>query len=217
VGRCCRYTFDNVLPYFKRSIQFTTPKSTRDELRRRVQNKMLALSVLPEALFRYHMQTNTGQSFSSYMEGGLNEIGVPTVPDSNCGSLLGAQYCSSTIRRSGESRDTFQTSFLREAVRQKLTNLKVFSHTMAKKILVASNKKGTGVVVESDAISYTLTANKETTVWAGTFQSLQLLMVSGIAPSEQLAKYTIAVVVDLIGVGQGRKTISSSGPRTAST
>jgi choline dehydrogenase len=88
---------------------------------------------------------------------------------------------------------------------------------MAKKILVASNKKGTGVVVESDAISYTLTANKETTVWAGTFQSLQLLMVSGIAPSEQLAKYTIAVVVDLIGVGQGRKTISSSGPRTAST
>jgi hypothetical protein len=58
-GRCCRYTFDNFLPYFKQSIQFTTPKSTRTELRTQVQNTMLALSVLSEALFRYHMKTNT--------------------------------------------------------------------------------------------------------------------------------------------------------------
>jgi choline dehydrogenase-like flavoprotein len=145
---------------------------------------------------------NTAQAFSSYMEGGLNEIGIPTVPDFNSGSILGAQYCSSTIRPSDETRDTSQTSFLNEAVSQGLTNLKVFTLTMAKNINFDTNKKATGVVVQSNGISYTLTANKEVIVSAGAFQSPQLLMVSGVGPSDQLAKYNIPVISDLPGVGQ---------------
>ena len=136
------------------------------------------------------------------MQGGLNEIGLSTITDFNSGSLLGCHYCSTTIRPSDESRDSSQTSFLNQAAEQGLTNLKVFSLTMAKKINFDANKKATGVVVESNLLSYTLGVNKEVIVSAGAFQSPQLLMVSGVGPAAQLAQYDIPVVADRPGVGQ---------------
>ena len=146
------------------------------------------------------------------MEGGLNAIGIPTVTDFNSGSLLGAQYCSSTIDPSDETRDSSQSSFLNEAASQGLANLKVFSLTMAKKILFDNNKQATGVIVESNGISYNLAANKEVIVSAGAFQSPQLLMVSGIGPSAQLSKFNIPVISDLEGVGQGMQDHIFFGP-----
>ena len=90
------------------------------------------------------------------MQGALNEIGIPTIPDFKSGSVLGTQYCSTTINASDETRESSQTSFLNEAIAQKLTNLRVFSLTMAKTINFGSNKKATGVLVESNLLSYTL-------------------------------------------------------------
>ncbi|KAE9367407.1 GMC oxidoreductase [Stipitochalara longipes BDJ] len=203
------YTFNNFLPYYQKSAQFTTPKSTR-AANASAEYNAAAFSATGGPLQVSY--ANTAQAFSSYMEGGLNAIGIQTVPDFNSGSLLGAQYCSSTIRPSDESRDTSQTSFLNEAASQGLTNLKVFSLTMAKKILFDSNKKATGVIVESNAISYNLTANKEVIVSAGAFQSPQILMVSGIGSSAQLSKFNIPVVSDLEGVGQGMQDHIFFGP-----
>jgi choline dehydrogenase len=146
------------------------------------------------------------------MQGGLNEIGIPTVEDFNSGSLLGCQYCSTTIRPSDETRDSSQTSFLNEAANDGFTNLKVFSLSMAKKIIFDENKKATGVIVESNLISYTLSVNKEVIVSAGAFQSPQLLMVSGVGPAAQLAEYSIPVIADRPGVGQGMQDHIFFGP-----
>ena len=146
------------------------------------------------------------------MQGGLNEIGIPTIPDFNSGSLLGCQYCSTTIRPSDESRDSSQTSFLNQAAEEGYTNLKVFTLTMAKKISFNANKKATGVVVESHLLSYTLGANKEVIVSAGAFQSPRLLMVSGIGPAVQLAQYGIPVIKDAPGVGQNMQDHIFFGP-----
>jgi choline dehydrogenase-like flavoprotein len=203
------YTFNNFLPYYKKSITFTAPKSTHAPNATAEYNAGAFGSTDGPLQVSY---ANTAQAFSSYMEGGLNEIGISTVTDFNSGSILGAQYCSSTIRPSDESRDSSQTSFLNEAANQGLTNLKVFTLTMAKKILFDANKKATGVIVESNAIPYTLTANKEVIVSAGAFQSPQLLMVSGIGPSAQLAKFNIPVIADLPGVGQNMQDHIFFGP-----
>jgi choline dehydrogenase-like flavoprotein len=146
------------------------------------------------------------------MQGGLNEIGIPTVTDFNSGSLLGCQYCSSTIRPSDESRDSSQTSFLNQAAEEGYTNLKVFSLTMAKKINFDANKKATSVVVESNLLSYTLGVSKEVIVSAGAFQSPQLLMVSGVGPASQLAQYDIPVIADRPGVGQNMQDHIFFGP-----
>jgi len=146
------------------------------------------------------------------MQGGLNEIGISTIQDFNSGSLLGCQYCSTTIDPSNEKRESSQTSFLDEAAAEGLTNLKVFSLTMAKKINFDDNKKATGVVVESNLLSYTLGANKEVIVSAGAFQSPQLLMVSGIGPAAQLQQYNIPVIADRPGVGQDMQDHIFFGP-----
>jgi choline dehydrogenase len=203
------YTFNNFVPYYKKSITFTAPKSTRAPNATAEYNAAAFNSPGGPLQVSY---ANTAQAFSSYMEGGLNEIGIPTVTDFNSGSILGTQYCSSTIRPSDETRDTSQTSFLNEAASQGLTNLKVFTLTMAKKILFDANKKATGVIVTSNGISYTLTANKEVIVSAGAFQSPQLLMVSGIGSSAQLAKFNIPVIADLPGVGQNMQDHIFFGP-----
>jgi len=136
------------------------------------------------------------------MHGALNEIGIPTIPDFNSGSLLGTKYCSTTIDPSDETRGSSQTSFLNDAISEGLTNLNVFSLTMAKKINFDDNKKATGVVVESNLLSYTLTATKEDIASAGSFQSPQLLMVSGVGPAAQLRQFGIPVIADRPGIGQ---------------
>jgi choline dehydrogenase-like flavoprotein len=146
------------------------------------------------------------------MQGGLNEIGIPTIEDFNSGSLLGCQYCSSTINPSNQRRDSSQTSFLNEAITEGLTNLKVFTLSMAKKIIFDENKKATGVVVESNLLSYTLNVGKEVIVSAGAFQSPQLLMVSGVGPAAQLQQYNIPVVADRPGVGQNMEDHIFFGP-----
>ncbi len=203
------YTFDNFLPYYKKSVKFTPPKSTRAPNASAEYN---AAAFNPAGGPLQVSYANTAQSFSSYMEGGLNEIGISIIQDFNSGSLLGCQYCSSTINPADETRDSSQASFLNEAASQGLTNLKVFTLTMAKKILFDANRQATGVIVESNGLSYTLTVNKEVILSAGAFQFPQLLMVSGIGPSSQVSKLNIPIITDLPGVGQNMQDHIFFGP-----
>jgi choline dehydrogenase len=65
-----------------------------------------------------------------------------------------------------------------------------------------SDKKATGVEVDTGGLKYVLHAKTEVIVSAGSFQSPQLLMVSGVGPAESLRKHGIDVISDLLGVGQ---------------
>jgi len=146
------------------------------------------------------------------MEGGLNEIGVPTAQDFNSGSLMGCQYCSTTINPSNENRESSQNAFLDTSTLSNFPNLRVYTLSMAKKINFNSQKKATSVIVQSNLISYIVNVRKEVIISAGTFQSPQLLMVSGIGPSSQLAPYSIPVISDLPGVGQNMQDHIFFGP-----
>lgn len=150
---------------------------------------------------------NYAGPFSSYMEGGLNGIGMDTTEDFNSGSLLGAQYCSSTINPSSQTRDSSQTSFLDNAKGR--SNLEVYELTLAKKIIFDSNKTATGVEISTGV---TLFARREVILSAGAFQSPQLLMLSGVGPADILQNYNIPVVADRPGVGQGMQDHIFFGP-----
>lgn len=137
----------------------------------------------------------------SYMPDGLQEIGIQEIEDFNSGSLLGAQYVSTTIDPNGEFRASSQETFLTAAANR--TNLKVFQLTMAKKIIFDSRKKATGVQVAVPGMKpFTLTASHEIVISAGAFQSPQMLMVSGIGPKSTLQKFGIPVIVDNSNVGE---------------
>lgn len=84
----------------------------------------------------------------------------------------------------------------------------IYKNSLATRLLLDSNNTATGVTVTTagpygiPALNYTLSARKEVIVSAGTFQSPQLLMVSGIGPPDQLKRNNIEVKKDLPGVGQ---------------
>ncbi len=80
-------------------------------------------------------------------------------------------------------------------------NLTVITHALSEKILF-NGKQATGVLCRINNQEHTLSATKEVILSAGAFGSPQLLMLSGIGPSEHLIEKGIPVVHDLPGVGQ---------------
>lgn len=137
----------------------------------------------------------------------MNEIGIPPAEDFNSGDVLGSQFCTTTIDPKNAVRSSSETSFLDQA--QINSNLVVYQLTLAKKILFDGNK--TAIGVETD-IAGTITATKEVILSAGTFQSPQLLMVSGIGPASTLNDLDIPVISDLPGVGQNMTDHIFFGP-----
>ncbi|KAJ5387386.1 hypothetical protein N7509_009927 [Penicillium cosmopolitanum] len=192
------YTFDETLPYYKKSVHFTPPN---DKLR------------ASNATAKYNADAfngnggplevsyaNYAQPFSSWMNLGMQAIGIKEVDDFNQGSLMGGQYCSSTIDPANEIRSSSEQSFLTKITPASLTT---YTNTLAKKVVFNKNKKATGVQVKGLlGNTVTLSASKEVILSAGTFQSPQLLMVSGVGPAEILNEHEIDIVAELPGVGQ---------------
>ncbi|KAK0745015.1 hypothetical protein B0T21DRAFT_326033 [Apiosordaria backusii] len=206
------YTWEALQPHFKRSVTFTPPRSDLRFANATAEFNLDAFSTTAGGPLQVSY-ANYANSFSTWMEPALNEIGIGPTQDFNSGSLMGAQYCASTIRPESQTRDSSQTSFLREASGRR--NLKVYMTTLAKKILFDDKKRATGVVVESrpfGLFQYTLKARREVIVSAGAFQSPQLLMVSGIGPRDELAKHKIPIIADRPGVGQGMQDHVFFGP-----
>lgn len=205
------YTWDNLQPYFRRSAQFMPPSNTR------FPNASAEYNAAAFAADGGPLQAsyaNYAQPFSTWLEPALHELGIPQTQDFNSGTLMGARYCSSTIRPDSQTRDSSQTSFLRDAFSR--TNLKVYINTLAKRIIFDSSKRATGVVAESrpllGLVQYSLRARREVIVSAGAFQSPQLLMVSGVGPSAELSRLNIPIVADRPGVGQTMEDHVFFGP-----
>jgi choline dehydrogenase len=152
------------------------------------------------------------------MERSLNDIGIPTVDDFNSGSLLGCQYCSTTIDPKTQHRSSSQTAFLPHSIlpftqKRKQENLKIITRTMAKRILFDEDKRAVGVVVSKKGkLNYVIKAKKEVILAAGAFQSPQLLMVSGVGPVDVLDDLGIEIIADRPGVGQNLQDHVFFGP-----
>ena len=96
----------------------------------------------------------------------MEAVGIGKSPKGfNSGALSGYAATTVEVDPKGEIRSSSEESFLRKALRS--TGLKVYQHTLAKKILFDSKKKATGVVVVTGNDRYTLSAKKEIIVSAG--------------------------------------------------
>lgn len=194
------YILDNVLPYFQKTVDFTPPNE-----RLRACNATVEYNENAFDEFGYPLQVtypNYAMSFSSWMERGLKSIGIHETNGFNSGSLNGSQYSTSTIRASDQKRSSSESAFLRSSSAKRLGTLKIYTSTLAKRIIFDSLKRATGVEVRTGILRYTLNARREVILSAGVFQSPQLLMVSGIGPADVLEEHGIDVVSNLPGVGQ---------------
>ncbi|KAI5362869.1 putative glucose-methanol-choline oxidoreductase, FAD/NAD(P)-binding domain superfamily [Septoria linicola] len=197
------WTFDDLLPYYARGIAYWPGDPAI-----RAANASVPLPVNPLAFNDtgplHVSHPNFAQIFSSYVNGAMAESGIPVQQDFASGHLLGRQYAPLTISYPEEERSSSQTSYLRSALKSGRTNLKVYSNTLARKIIF-NGTTAMGVEVEAGSYgnfnTFVLNATKEVIVSAGAFQSPQLLMVSGVGPREQLETHNITVLADRPGVG----------------
>lgn len=162
------YTWNNTLPYYKKSITFTPPDLAKigDDF--------------PEGYFDYDTTAfgnggplnityaNYQQPYGVSLAQGYDNIGINHIDGLNSGELIGYAPLTVAIDNRDATRSSSETSFLRLAI--DTTSLLVYQQTLARRILFDSAKKATGVVVETTGapgVLYTLTATKEVISCAG--------------------------------------------------
>lgn len=96
-------------------------------------------------------------------------------------------------------RSSGSTAYLRPVQSRK--NLTILTSAMVERLDI-QNSRATGVTYTHAGTSHTAVAANEVILSGGVINSPQLLMLSGIGPSEQLKKNNLDVAVDLPGVGQ---------------
>lgn len=191
------YEWSSLLPYFKKSVDFTPPDNTI-----RPSNASVGFNPSSFESRSGPLQVSFpiwANAFSSFAELAFAKLGLQSRLDFVSGKLFGVQYNMNTIDPEGNTRSSSQSSFLQMAM--ETSTLQVYNGSLAKRILFDGNK-ATGIVVETDGEAYTLSATKEVILSAGAFQSPQLLMVSGVGPASTLNQYGIPIVSELPGVGQ---------------
>ena len=127
------------------------------------------------------------------------KIGIPRNDDFNGVTQEGVGYLQFAIRNG--IRDSGSAAFLRP-VRSR-SNLVVQTHALAERILL-DGKRATGVRYSVGGQAHEVHA-RQVILSGGAINSPQLLMLSGIGPSEPLMSLGIAVKHAMPGVGQNLK------------
>ncbi|KAL8788896.1 MAG: hypothetical protein Q9213_001419 [Squamulea squamosa] len=189
------YRFKNLLPFYRKSVHYTPPvllsaNSTNDQ-------DLNAWSATGGPL-----QVSHGKyvdPFGTWVQPAARNLGMAGIDGFQSGKLLGSAYLPFTIDPEKSHRSSSESSFLRSL--PPTARLQVYHHALAERVILDRRNAATGVVVSSNGSTFTLCARKEVILSAGSFQSPQLLMLSGIGPAATLAKYHIPLRIDLPGVG----------------
>ncbi|KAG8162351.1 hypothetical protein KVR01_008116 [Diaporthe batatas] len=194
------FRWDNMLQYFKRSVELTPP----NEGKRNNTNATVVFDPNDYDEEGGPLQVswnNWVDPTTTWLARVILSLGLTISPKGfSSGELVGhGAWVPSTIEPEKSQRSTSESSFLRQAIRD--TGIMVYTHTLATKILF-NGTQAVGVSVNTQGVEYTLSANKEVVLTAGTFHTPQLLQISGIGAREQLEALNIPVVADIPGVGQ---------------
>ncbi|KAI0442992.1 glucose-methanol-choline oxidoreductase [Xylaria telfairii] len=191
------YTFDNLLPYFEKSLNFTPPNN---QLRAQNATPDFDVSALGTGNGPVSLSfPNWAYAFPTWAVKAFTQIGIrPLVEGFQNGRLLGHAWTMFTIDATTMLRSSSETAF----VRFNDPNYSLYPLTLATKVLFDNSKRATGVEVETLGAKYTLSARKEVILSAGAINSPQLLQLSGVGDANLLRSLNIPVVADLPGVGK---------------
>ncbi len=196
------YSWENFLPYFQKSVNFTPPDTNLRFANSSVKYDAKAATGNGNGTRPLQVTfSHYAQAFGTWATQGFEQIGIPIISGFLSGKLNGQSVSTFTLDAETMHRDSSQTSFLTQGLKNPA--LMVYPLAMAKQILFDANKKATGVVVETKSLSYVLSASKEVILSAGVFNSPQLLMASGVGPANTLKGLNIPIVADRPAVGQG--------------
>jgi choline dehydrogenase len=124
-------------------------------------------------------------------------IGIPHTSDLNGALHDGVGFMQHTIRDG--RRQSAYVAFVKPVINR--PNLTIRTGCLVERILF-ENKQATGVEVLSNGERQTMVAAREVILSAGSLNSPQVLMLSGIGPGAELQRHGIKTVCDLPGVGE---------------
>ncbi|KAL0860069.1 hypothetical protein ABMA27_010384 [Loxostege sticticalis] len=181
------WNYWNLLPYFIRTEKLEDPDIlASDTAQFHGTNGFLRLTRQPSA-------DNT-PIFNAYNELGINPVLNSNDPAFAIGISEPMLMIADGIRQSAAE------AYLRPIADR--PNFHLLKNTQVTKVLFDDNKSAVGVeAVTSDGETITINARLEVILTAGVFNTPQLLMLSGIGPSEHLTSFDIPVISDL-PVGQ---------------
>ncbi|KAJ4384802.1 hypothetical protein N0V86_000405 [Didymella sp. IMI 355093] len=197
------YTFDRLLPYFKRTSSLTPPNLGK----RRAPNATVLYDANAfENKLGGALQVswaNWVDPTQSWLARALQGIGQQLSQSGfSSGVVNGGAWVPTTIDPKHATRSTSRSSYLATALESHHSRLTVHLHSHASRILFDKTKRATGVTVLSGRKSFVVTAKKEVVLSAGVFHSPQLLQLSGVGPAAILRSQSINLVSDLAAVGQ---------------
>jgi len=174
------WSFEDVLPYFRKSED---NERGADELHG-------AGGPLGVSDIRDHHPLA-----AAFIEAAV-QCGYPRNDDFNGAAQEGAGYYQNTMRNG--VRSSTAAAYLKPA--RSRANLHVVSEALATRLLF-DGKRATGIEYTVGNDKRIAHANVEVLAAGGTFNSPQLLQLSGLGPAELLRSHGIPVVADLPGVG----------------
>uniref|UniRef100_A0A0W0G5T9 Putative alcohol oxidase n=1 Tax=Moniliophthora roreri TaxID=221103 RepID=A0A0W0G5T9_MONRR len=135
----------------------------------------------------------------------MNELGVKTLSDCANGNNVGTWNSFQAIEGKGCTRASADTAYLIPSL-AKLPNLRVLSGAYVTRIIFDSSTNegdvvATGVEYTKGDSTHSVKANKEVIICAGTYQTPQILELSGIGDHDILSKFGIKTLVHSPGVG----------------
>ncbi|HEV7349212.1 GMC family oxidoreductase [Telluribacter sp.] len=177
------WSYEEVLPYFKRSEH-------NEQLTDRYHGQGGPLNITHAQRFR----TPVADAFVE----ACVQRGLPANPDFNGAEQTGAGLFQFTIKN--QKRHSTAAAFLKPVLHR--PNLKVITHAHTKQVLI-ENDRAVGVeFLTGKNTTETARARREVVLSAGSFNSPQLLMLSGIGEAEELKRHGIVVKKHLPGVGK---------------
>ncbi|ORY64306.1 uncharacterized protein BCR38DRAFT_458027 [Pseudomassariella vexata] len=198
------YTFDSMLPYFKKSYTFTPPNNETRLANATTLYQHSDFAAEGEGGPIQVTYPNWTPVWSTWAVKGLEALGIVATSEYNEGVLNGWHYAQTTMHPDSQVRFTSADFIYKARDEEELSDrLTVYLQTRANKIVFDENKKATAVEVAGlDLLTYKINATKEVIVSAGALHSPQLLMLSGVGPADQLSQFGIDVIADRPGVGQ---------------
>ena len=139
------FTFDNFLPFFKKSPHLTPPNIAKRGPGSEVSYDAAAFS--PDGGPLQVSYPNFYQPFSPYVKAAFTKLGFRNIPGFNSGKLIGFSELTLSIDPKAATRSSSEASFLQSILDR--PNLLVYQRTLAKALIFNDTNVAVGVQVDT--------------------------------------------------------------------
>ncbi|KAF2090331.1 GMC oxidoreductase [Saccharata proteae CBS 121410] len=206
------WTWDNLLPYYKKSESFETPNSAQT----------LAGATYNPAAHGEHGPLKVGWTASlltsnllSILKKTYANLGIPSIMDVNDGTMRGFNVYPKTVDTEANVREDAARAYYFPYANR--SNLALMQNTVANRIIWSNDTlcleavaAGVEITTSSGEIEV-IKAAKEVIVSAGAIRSPGFLEHSGVGNPEILSKFDIPVKVNLPTVGENLQDQANNG------